>query len=177
MALAKSQKSLLSWGKEDWGTKSGKKSSETGERYLPKKAREALSDSEYAATTAAKRKDKAAGKQHSKQPKKIAEKTTKFRMAKGGKADSRLKRAGVSGYNKPKRTPNHPTKSHIVVAKEGDKIKTIRFGQQGAKTAGKPKAGESRKTKMKRKSFKARHRKNIAKGKMSAAYWANRVKW
>tara|TARA_A100001391_G_scaffold203889_1_gene197513 strand:- start:126 stop:419 length:294 start_codon:yes stop_codon:yes gene_type:complete len=91
--------------------------------------------------------------------------------------DSRLKRAGVSGYNKPKRTPNHPKKSHIVVAKEGDKVKTIRFGQQGAKTAGKPKKGESRKTKMKRKSFKARHRKNIRKGKMSAAYWADKVKW
>ncbi len=175
--LKKPQQSLKSWGDQDWGTKSGKKSSDTGERYLPKKAREALSDSEYAATTAAKRKDKAAGKQHSKQPKKIAEKTAKFRMAKGGKADSRLKRAGVSGYNKPKRTPNHPTKSHIVVAKVGDKIKTIRFGQQGAKTAGKPKAGESRRIKMKRKSFKARHRKNIAKGKMSAAYWANKVKW
>ena len=93
------------------------------------------------------------------------------------KKDSRLTRAGVSGYNKPKRTPNHPKKSHIVVAKEGDKVKTIRFGQQGAKTAGKPKKGESRKTTMKRKSFKARHRKNIAKGKMSAAYWANKVKW
>tara|TARA_Y100000592_G_scaffold77919_1_gene122336 strand:+ start:2835 stop:3137 length:303 start_codon:yes stop_codon:yes gene_type:complete len=93
------------------------------------------------------------------------------------KKDPRLARAGVSGYNKPKRTPSHPKKSHIVVAKEGGKIKTIRFGQQGAKTAGKPKKGESRKTKMKRKSFKARHRKNIAKGKMSAAYWANRVKW
>ena len=91
--------------------------------------------------------------------------------------DSRLKRAGVAGYNKPKRTPSHPTKSHIVVAKEGDKIKTIRFGQQGAKTAGKPKAGESRRIKMKRKSFKARHRKNIKKGKMSAAFWANKVKW
>ena len=93
------------------------------------------------------------------------------------KPNGRLKRAGVSGFNKPKRTPNHPTKSHIVVAKEGDKIKTIRFGQQGAKTAGKPKAGESRATKMKRKSFKARHRKNIAKGKMSSAFWANKVKW
>jgi|TARA_E500000318_G_C3564892_1_gene215236 hypothetical protein len=91
--------------------------------------------------------------------------------------DSRLKRAGVSGYNKPKRTPNHPTKSHIVVAKEGDQIKTIRFGQQGASTAGKPKAGESDKMKKKRASFKARHRSNIAKGKMSAAYWANKVKW
>jgi hypothetical protein len=93
------------------------------------------------------------------------------------KKDSRLARAGVSGYNKPKRTPSHPTKSHIVVAKEGDKIKTIRFGQQGAKTAGKPKAGESRRIKMKRKSFKARHRANIKKGKMSAAFWANKVKW
>ena len=175
--LKKPQESLKKWGEQKWGTKSGKKSSETGERYLPEKAREALSDSEYAATTAAKRKDKAAGKQHSPQPKKIAEKTAKFRMAKGGKADSRLKRAGVSGYNKPKRTPNHPTKSHIVVAKEGNKIKTIRFGEQGASTAGKPKAGESAKMKAKRKSFKARHRKNIAKGKMSAAYWANKVKW
>ena len=96
---------------------------------------------------------------------------------KKSKKDPRLARAGVSGYNKPKRTPNHPKKSHIVVAKEGDKIKTIRFGQQGAKTAGKPKKGESRRIKMKRKSFKARHRRNIAKGKMSAAYWANKVKW
>ena len=93
------------------------------------------------------------------------------------KKDPRLARAGVSGFNKPKRTPNHPKKSHIVVAKEGSKIKTIRFGQQGAKTAGKPKKGESRRIKMKRKSFKARHRRNIAKGKMSAAYWANKVKW
>ena len=95
----------------------------------------------------------------------------------GRKRDSRLKRAGVSGYNKPKRTPKHRTKSHIVVAKVGNRIKTIRFGQKGAKTAGKPKKGESRRMKMKRKSFKARHAKNIAKGKMSAAYWANKVKW
>ncbi len=93
------------------------------------------------------------------------------------KKDSRLSRAGVSGFNKPKRTPNHPKKSHVVVAKVGDKVKTIRFGQQGVKTAGKPKAGESRKQKMRRKSFKARHGKNIAKGKMSAAYWADKVKW
>ena len=84
------------------------------------------------------------------------------------KKDPRLARAGVTGYNKPKRTPSHPKKSHIVVAKEGDKIKTIRFGQQGKKvgtvkgTAGKP---------------KARHAKNRAKGKMSAAYWADKVKW
>jgi hypothetical protein len=93
------------------------------------------------------------------------------------KKDSRLERAGVSGYNKPKRTPNHPEKSHIVVAKEGSKVKTIRFGEQGAKTAGKPKAGESEEMKKKRASFKARHAANIEKGKMSAAYWADRVKW
>ena len=82
-----------------------------------------------------------------------------------------------AGYNKPKRTPNHPTKSHVVLAKEGNTIKMIRFGEQGASTAGKPKAGESARMKAKRKSFKARHAKNIAKGKMSAAYWANREKW
>ena len=93
------------------------------------------------------------------------------------KKDSRLTRAGVSGYNKPKRTPSHKTKSHVVVAKEGSKIKTIRFGQQGVKTAGKPKKGESAKQKARRKSFKDRHGKNIAKGKMSAAYWANKEKW
>ena len=93
------------------------------------------------------------------------------------KKDPRLAKAGVSGFNKPKRTPNHPKKSHVVVAKEGDKIKTIRYGEQGAKTAGKPKKGESAATKAKRKSFKARHGKNIAKGKMSAAYWANKSKW
>jgi hypothetical protein len=96
---------------------------------------------------------------------------------KAKKKDSRLKSAGVSGYNKPKRTPSHPKKSHVVVAKVGDKIKTIRFGEQGASTAGKPKSGESDRMKKKRASFKARHRKNIAKGKMSAAYWANKVKW
>ena len=93
------------------------------------------------------------------------------------KKDPRLARAKVSGYNKPRRTPSHPKKSHIVVAKVGSKIKTIRFGQQGAKTAGKPKKGESERMKKKRASFKARHRRNIAKGKMSAAYWANKVKW
>ena len=98
-------------------------------------------------------------------------------MAPKKKKDPKLTRAGVTAYNKPKRTPNHPKKSHIVVAKEGDKIKTIRFGEQGAKTAGKPKAGESARMKAKRKSFKARHAKNIKKGKMSAAYWANKVKW
>jgi len=91
--------------------------------------------------------------------------------------DARLTRLGLSGYNKPKRTPNHPKKSHVVVAKEGTTVKTIRFGEQGAKTAGKPKSGESSTMSKKRSSFKARHGKNIAKGKMSAAYWANRTKW
>ena len=83
--------------------------------------------------------------------------------------DPRLKRAGVSGFNKPKRTPSHPTKSHVVVAKVGDKVKTIHFGQQGVK--GSP-DGSAR-----NKAFKARHASNIAKGKMSAAYWADKVKW
>ena len=98
-------------------------------------------------------------------------------LACGVKKDNRLARAGVSGFNKPKRTPNHPKKSHIVVAKENGKVKTIRFGEQGAKTAGKPKAGESEAMKKKRASFKARHAKNIAKGKMSAAWWADKVRW
>lgn len=86
-----------------------------------------------------------------------------------GKKDPRLTRAGVSGYNKPKATPNHPKKSHVVVAKEGDKVKTIRFGQQGVK--GSPDGSK------RNEAFKARHAKDIAKGKMSAAYWANKVKW
>jgi hypothetical protein len=93
------------------------------------------------------------------------------------KKDPRLAKNKLSGYNKPKRTLNHPTKSHVVLAKEGDKTKLIRFGEQGAKTAGKPKAGESDRMKKKRASFKARHARNIAKGKMSAAFWADRVKW
>lgn len=89
-------------------------------------------------------------------------------------SEGRLKAAGVSGYNKPKKTPSHPTKSHIVVAKEGEQVKTIRFGQQGVSTAGKK---TDEKSKARRKSFKARHAKNISKGKMSAAYWADKVKW
>ena len=79
--------------------------------------------------------------------------------------------------NKPKRTPSHAKKSHVVKACANGKQKAIRFGEQGASTAGKPKAGESAKMKAKRKSFKARHGKNIKKGKMSAAYWADKVKW
>ena len=89
--------------------------------------------------------------------------------------DSRLKRAGVSGYNKPKRTPGHSSKSHVVVAKSGGQVKTIRFGQQGVSGAGKSPKSASQKAR--RKSFKARHAKNIARGPMSAAYWANKVKW
>jgi hypothetical protein len=90
--------------------------------------------------------------------------------------DSRLTRAGVEGYNKPKRTPSHPTKSHVVVAKSGDQVKTIRFGQQGV--SGSPKKeGESKADKARRESFKARHADNIAKGKLSAAWWSSRTKW
>lgn len=92
------------------------------------------------------------------------------------KKDPRLEKVGVSGFNKPKRTPSHPTKSHVVVAKEGDKVKTIRFGQQGV--SGSPKReNESEADKTRRESFKARHAENIAKGKMSAAFWANKEKW
>ena len=92
------------------------------------------------------------------------------------KRDPRLERAGVEGYNKPKRTPNHPTKSHVVVAKSGDEIKTIRFGQQGV--SGSPRRdGESKADKARRESFKARHASDIAKGRLSAAWWADRVKW
>jgi len=92
-----------------------------------------------------------------------------------GVPDSILKRIGVSGYNKPKRTPKHSTKSHVVVAKVGDTIKTIRFGQQGVSGAGKNPS--TSKDKARRKSFKARHASNIKRGKLSAAYWADKVKW
>ncbi len=90
--------------------------------------------------------------------------------------DSRLNRIGVEGFNKPKKTPNHPTKSHVVVAKEGSQIKTIRFGQQGVSGSPKKK-GEPKASKARRESFKSRHAENIAKGKMSAAFWADKVKW
>jgi len=93
------------------------------------------------------------------------------------KRDPRLKRFRLKGFNKPKRTPSHKKKSHIVLAKSGSTIRLIRFGEQGARTAGKPRKGESARMKAKRKSFKARHRKNIARGKLSGAYWANKVKW
>jgi hypothetical protein len=92
------------------------------------------------------------------------------------KIEAAVKRAGVEGPNKPKRTPSHPTKSHIVVAVEGDQVKTIRFGQQNV-TGSPARKGESEADKARRKSFKARHAKNIAKGKMSAAWWSNEYKW
>ena len=95
-------------------------------------------------------------------------------MSEASRKASAIKRAGVSCLNKPKRTPSHPKKSHIVVTNCKGKIKTIRFGQQGVSTAGKKK---DTKSKARRKSFKARHAKNIAKGNCSAAYWANKVKW
>ena len=98
-------------------------------------------------------------------------------MAIPARVKSTMERLGLSGVNKPKLTPKHPTKSHVVMAKEGETYKLIRFGEQGASTAGKPKAGESDRMKKKRASFKARHSKNIAKGKLSAAYWADKVKW
>ena len=98
-------------------------------------------------------------------------------MAHEERRASMLKKHGLKGVNKPKKTPKHKTKSHVVLAQKGHDLKLIRFGEQGASTAGKPKAGESDRMKKKRSSFKARHGKNIAKGKMSAAYWANKVKW
>ena len=98
-------------------------------------------------------------------------------MAHENRRAALIKKHSLKGVNKPKRTPGHKTKSHMVLAQEGHTLKLIRFGEQGASTAGKPKAGESARMKAKRKSVKARHGKNISKGKMSAAYWANKVKW
>ena len=98
-------------------------------------------------------------------------------MASNIRKQSAIKRAGVKGLNKPKRTPSHPKKSHVVVTNCNGKIKTNRLGEQGASTAGKPKAGEGSRMKSKRKSFKSLHAKNISIGKCSAAYWANKVKW
>ena len=98
-------------------------------------------------------------------------------MAVPARIRATMRRLNLRGVNKPKRTPGHKTKSHVVMASSGGRYKVVRFGQQGAKTAGKPRKGESARMKAKRRSFKARHAKNIAKGKMSAAYWANKVKW
>ena len=100
----------------------------------------------------------------------------KITFSKGTRVKNLLKKHGLSGVNQTKETPNHPKKSHIVLAKVGTKTKLIRYGQQGV--SGSPKKeGESEADRKRRKSFKARHAKNIAKGKMSAAYWANKSKW
>jgi hypothetical protein len=96
-------------------------------------------------------------------------------MAHETRRASLIKKHGLKGVNKPKRTPKHPTKSHVVLAQEGHNLKLIRFGQQGVSGAGK--SPKSKSEKARRKSFKARHAKNIKKGKMSAAYWADKVKW
>lgn len=96
-------------------------------------------------------------------------------MSHAARKKALLKKHGLKGVNKPKRTPKHPKKSHVVLAQEGHKLKLIRFGQQGVRGAGKKPS--SAKQKARRKSFKARHAKNIKKGKMSAAYWADKVKW
>ena len=98
-------------------------------------------------------------------------------MAVPARVRATMRRLNLRGVNKPKRTPGHKTKSHVVMAKSGNRYKLIRFGQQGARTAGKPRKGESAWMKAKRKSFKARHAKGIAKGRMSGSYWANKVKW
>lgn len=90
--------------------------------------------------------------------------------------DPRLAKYGLEGYNKPKRTPKHPTKSHVVLAKEGDEVKLIRFGQQGV-SGSPPRKNESEADKARRRAFKARHADNIKKGKMSGAYWSAKVKW
>jgi hypothetical protein len=98
-------------------------------------------------------------------------------MAVPPRIKNKMSELGLSGVNKPKKTPGHATKSHVVMAKEGEQYKLVRFGEQGAETAGAPKAGESNRMKNKRASFKARHAKNIARGKMSAAYWADKERW
>ena len=96
-------------------------------------------------------------------------------MAHENRRTALIKKHSLRGVNKPKRTPGHKTKSHMVLAQEGHNLKLIRFGQQGVSGAGK--SPKSAKDKARKKSFKARHAKNISKGKMSAAYWANKVKW
>ena len=97
-------------------------------------------------------------------------------MAIPDRVKTQMQKNGLSGVNKPKRTPNHPKKSHVVMAKEGESYKLLRFGQQGV--SGSPKKeGESAAYRKRRESFKARHSKNIAKGKMSAAYWSSVTKW
>jgi 8-oxo-dGTP pyrophosphatase MutT (NUDIX family) len=170
------QNSMKKWTKQDWQTRPGtseiaERSDGSTSRYLPKKKWESLSKKEQVATDRKKLRadeqyvrntDKAKVKGDADYYKKAA--LWAIKMAE----DARLQAAGVGGYNQPKRTPGHPTKSHIVVAKDADQVKTIRFGQQGVRT---------NQTAGQREAFKSRHAKNIAKGRMSAAYWADKVKW
>jgi len=170
--------SLKKWTKQKWGYSGKDKPGPGGSGvYLPKKKAEGLKKTESGRkrlAAASRRKSEATrkGQQYSSHglAKGTSLKTASYAEAKEAAAskDPRLARAGVSGYNQAKRTPGHPTKSHIVVAKEGDKVKTIRFGQQGVKT---------NQTAGQREAFKSRHRKNISRGRMSAAYWADKAKW
>jgi hypothetical protein len=171
-----SQNSMKKWTKQDWQTRPGtseiaERSDGSTSRYLPKKKWESLSKEEQVATD---RKKLRADEQYVRNTEEAKVRGDADYYKKAAlwaikmAEDARLQAAGVGGYNQPKRTPGHPTKSHIVVAKDGDQIKTIRFGQQGVKT---------NQTAGQREAFKSRHAKNIAKGRMSAAYWADKVKW
>jgi len=161
---------LKRWFKEDWRTPKGNKGYDKGENtFRPTKRITKDTPSTWSELSKGE-------KRRAKIEKDTKGRVTRYKKKKTMK-ESKAKEGAVV-YNKPKRTPSHPTKSHVVIVrKPGGGKKTIRFGEQGASTAGKPKEGESKRMKMKRKSFKARHRKNISKGKMSAAYWANKVKW
>jgi len=163
--------SLKKWSKQKWGYTGKDKPGQGGSGvYLPENKRKSLKSTkegrkQIASASAKKAKATRQGKQYSSHG--LAAGTSLSKKA-NAKKDPRLGRAGVSGYNVPKRTPGHSSKSHIVVAKEGDTVKTLRFGQQGVKT---------NQTAGQREAFKSRHAKNIAKGKLSRAYWADKVKW
>ena len=180
-------KSMKKWLKEDWQTSDGKpaiRKNKKGDtittRFRPKKIWDSLSDKEKASLNRSKVLASKSGKQVSSIPEKVRDKANDFSRYPGVKrlSGGRISYRGevFSGFNKPKSTPNHPTKSHVVLAKEGDTIRKLPFGQQGVKGSPKKK-GESEAYRNRRKRFKARHAKNIAKGKLSRAYWANVTKW
>ena len=177
---SKEGKSLRKWIGEKWQYSNGKKSGQKG-RYRPKKVWQRMSKDEKKKLNQSKYRGNKEGKQNAPIQKSLRKKANNFSMfiGKQDRINFSIEHAGekFSGVGKPKRTPNHPKKSHAVLIKEKGKYKIVRFGEQGAKVAGAPKKGESDRMKKKRKSFKARHARNIAKGKTSAAYWANRVKW
>lgn len=171
--------SLKKWGKQKWGYSGKDKPGQGGSGvYLPEKKRQRLkstAEGRKRLRSASRKKSEATRKGQQYSSHGLAsgaslKKSASYSAAKEAAAskDPRLARAGVSGYNQAKRTPGHPTKSHIVVAKEGDKVRTIRFGQQGVRT---------NQTAGQREAFKSRHRKNISRGRMSAAYWADKAKW